>query len=424
VKVLYLSPTGTLGGAEKVLLSVMKGVRETQPDASLHLLSLSDGPLLRLAAALGVHVATLPLPASLESLGDSQLTGTKGRASAAISVLSQMLTGSADAWRFLGNLRRAIRRVGPDLIHSNGIKTHCLVTLAHDGKAPVVWHVHDFLSARPLACRLLRLASRRMAAAIAISPAVSADLEILGLARRTRVIVNAVDVNEYHPGMQDGALLDELSGLPAAPAGCLRVGLIATYARWKGHDVFLEAAARLANSCPERPVRFYVVGGPIYQTRGSQFDQAELREMGRRLGIANRVGFIDFQANIAPIYRALDVVVHASTSPEPFGLTIIEAMACGKPVVASLAGGVADIIQTPYDAIGIPGGNVGELAGALNMLMDDGQLRAQLGARARCKVCERFAQERLGPQIVELYFDLTHFPQISSSRVQKVFMHP
>ncbi len=427
MKVLYLSPTGTLGGAEKVLLSVLKGVRQTQPDAHLHLLSLSDGPLLQRAAGLGVDVVTLPIPGSLEALGDSQLRQTNGRAARAISLLGQMLSGSADAWRFLANLRRTIRQVGPDLIHSNGIKTHCLAALAHDGKAPVVWHVHDFFNARPLARRLLRLASRRMAAAIAISPAVSTDLEALGLAQRTHVIANTVDVNEYYPALQDGALLDELAGLPAAPAGCLRVGLVATYARWKGHDVFLEAIARLASAHPERPLRCYIVGGPIYQTRGSQFDQGELRNLARRLGIGARVGFIDFQANIVPIYRALDVVVHASTAPEPFGLTIIEAMACGKPVIASMAGGVADIIQNTYDSSGVAPGDVNGIVAALECLAADPQLRRQLGVRARESICQRFADHRVGPQIQELYRSLTGVPQIpqfSSSSVQKVFMHP
>jgi glycosyltransferase involved in cell wall biosynthesis len=202
------------------------------------------------------------------------------------------------------------------------------------------------------------------------------------------------------------------------------VGLIDTYARWKGHDVFLEAAARLANIFRERPLRFYIVGGPIYQTRGSQYDQGELREMARRLGIADRVGFVDFQVNVVPVYRALDVVVHASTTPEPFGLTIIEAMACGKPVVASLAGGVADIIQTSYDAIGVSTGDEEGLVGAIRMLLENSQLRAELGVRARQTVCEKFAQDRVGPQMLELYRVLTALPQLSSSNVKKVFMHP
>lgn len=411
VKVLYLSPTGTLGGAERVLLSVLNGVRQAAPAARLHLLALAEGPLLERAADLGIDASVLPLPASLHALGDSQLTRTAG--AGAISVVGQMLSGGADAVRFLGRLRQVVRRIKPDLIHSNGIKTHCLISLIQDGKTPVLWHVHDFLSARPMASRLLRLASLRLAGAIAVSSAVASDLRFLGLGKRSRIIANAVDADEFSGAAQDGALLDELAGLPTAPPGCLRLGLVATYARWKGHDVFLRAAARLANTKLNRPVRFYIVGGPIYQTRGSQFQRQELCELAHRLGISDRVGFIGFQHNVAPIYRALDVVVHASTAPEPFGMTIIEAMACGKPVVASLAGGVADIIIAGHDAIGVTPGSVTELAAALHPLLDDASLRSRLGTNARQTVCQKFAQARLGPQVAEFYRDLLA-PRISS----------
>lgn len=421
MNLLYLSPTGALGGAEKVLLSVLKGVRQARPDARLTLLSFADGPLVDQAGQLGVNTAILPLPDALAKLGDSRLAGAPDRP-AAVSVLWRMLAGSTAGWRFLSDLRHQVRRIAPDLIHSNGIKTHGLIALAHDGKAPIIWHVHDFLGARPLASRLLRLASCQVHAAVAVSSAVAADLHAMGLGERTRVIANAVDVDQYFPAMQDPALLDELAAMSAAPPGCLRVGLVATYARWKGHDIFLEAAARLTCARPQMPIRFYVVGGPIYQTPGSQFDQNELLARASAQGIADRVGFIDFQANVAPIYRALDVVVQASTAPEPFGLTIIEAMACGKVVVASLAGGVADIIRPGHDALAVKPGDGAQLAAALETVLDDPQLRRQLEAHARQTVCQKFAQGRVGPQFVDLYDSVAGVREASSWHAQRNFI--
>src|SRR5205085_8086358 len=143
-------------------------------------------------------------------------------------------------------------------------------------------------------------------------------------------------------------------GLPRAVPGTLRVGLVATYARWKGQEVFLDAAGRLAAGRPELPVRFYVVGGPVYQTRGSQFSEGELRRLAAQRGLADRVGFVGFREDTAPVYRALDVVVHASTRPEPFGLTVVEAMACGRPVIVSRAGGAAELFTPGYDGGGGP----------------------------------------------------------------------
>ena len=82
-------------------------------------------------------------------------------------------------------------------------------------------------------------------------------------------------------------------------------------------DVFLKAAAQVLQMRNTQPVRFYIIGGPIYQTRGSQFDAAELQEMARQLGVDRSLGLIGFQSDIVPAFRALDMVVHASTAPEP-----------------------------------------------------------------------------------------------------------
>ena len=80
--------------------------------------------------------------------------------------------------------------------------------------------------------------------------------------------------------------------------------------------------------------------------------------------------------------RALDVVVHASTEPEPFGLVIAEAMACGRPVIASRAGGAAEIVEPGVDGLSFSPGDVGQLAGAIARLAADPDERRRLGEAA------------------------------------------
>ena len=132
------------------------------------------------------------------------------------------------------------------------------------------------------------------------------------------------------------ANLDALAGLPPAAEGTVRVGLIATFSRWKGHDTFLRAVASLPASVRIRP---YIVGGALYDTDGSQYSAIELRRLAATYGLADRVGFTGFVESADQAMRALDIVVHASTSPEPFGLVIAEAMACGRALVTSATGG-------------------------------------------------------------------------------------
>ena len=129
--------------------------------------------------------------------------------------------------------------------------------------------------------------------------------------------------------------------------GTVRVGLLATFARWKGHDVFLRALAAIPR---EMPVRGYVIGSAVYDTAGSQHTVEELQTLADRLGLGDRVGFTGFLP-AAPAMRALDVVVHASTRPEPFGLVIAEAMACGRAVITSGSGGARELVEAGQDAL-------------------------------------------------------------------------
>jgi glycosyltransferase involved in cell wall biosynthesis len=299
-----------------------------------------------------------------------------------------------------GRLRRLLEEFRPTIVHTNGIKAHLLVGLGGRPGAAVVWHVRDFLGDRRLVGRALRWAARGADHAIAISEAVARDARgVLGRLPVTTV-PNAIDVERFAPGPVEGGVLDRLAGL-ALPAGAVvRVGLVATYARWKGHEVFLEAIAR----CPlELPARFYVIGGPIYETAGSQFSEAELRGLADRLGVGDRVGFVPFQADPVAIYRALDVVVHASVRPEPFGRTIIEGMACGKAVVVARGGGALELFTEGIDAVGVSPGDAAGLARVLGELVTDPARRAELGIQARRTAVARYGRARLGRAVAEVY---------------------
>jgi glycosyltransferase involved in cell wall biosynthesis len=251
--------------------------------------------------------------------------------------------------------------------------------------------------------RLLAMLARNVDGAITNSHALANDVRSLLPLIPIETIYNGINTGFFYPAQVSGASLDRLGKLSLATCPVLRIGLVATYARWKGQDIFLEAAARLLRDRPGQSVRFYIVGGPIYQTLGSQFSEMELRSLAGRLGIADHVGFIPFQDQVADIYRALDVVVHASTRPEPFGLTIVEAMACGKPVIVSQAGGAVELFTPGHDAIGVSPGDPAALAAAMQRLIDDPETRRQLGSSARQTAVSRFNQDRLGPQVLAFY---------------------
>ena len=389
MRVTYLNPVGTIGGAERVLLAALRALPAAFPGYAPTVVLLADGPLRAAAEAVGARAVVVELPAALAGLGDTQLRG--GRARAVVSFARTALGAAPSLVNFPRRLRAAIAATRPQLLHTNGIKAHLLAALAGPRGVPVLWHVHDFLGERPLVGQLLRRAGGR--GIVAVSDAVARDAATVLPTVRVETVRNGLDTDHFAPG--PGVDLDALAGLPPGPPGILRVGLVATYANWKGHGVFLEALARVPG------VRGYVVGGPVSTTAGSQVGRGELEARASALGL--RVGFVPFQADPRGVYCALDVVVHASVRPEPFGLTIAEGMSCGRAVVVSAAGGAAELFTEGHDALGHPPGDVAGLAAAIRRLAADADLRARLGAAARATAVGRFGLARYGRELAAAY---------------------
>lgn len=392
--VVFLNPIGGIGGAERILLATARYLPSSEWKASAIL--FRDGPLRAALTSLGVRVRILPLTDSAAALGDTKLRSQSSFSRFTAFTTAGLHTGP-DLLQHTRKLRSLLHELRPDIIHSNGLKAHFLGSLAKPPCVPVVWHVHDFYSHRPLMASVLQQLSHSATRSIAISHAIQEDIGRVLPGLPCTLVYNGVDTDCFRPGMIDSTRLDVLAGLP--PTVCTRVGLVATYANWKGHDIFLKAIARISPGT----ARFYIIGGPIYSTHGSQFSREELLGLAKSLGIADRVGFVPFQAYPADVYRSLDIVVHASTRPEPFGLTIVEAMACGRATIVSEAGGAREIFTPGVDAIGHTPGDAISLAAAMQSLIDDPDMRTTLGVNARKTVEARFMEERLSREIRTVY---------------------
>ncbi len=405
MKIVYLNPTGQLGGAERSLLDFIASLRAADSRCSLKLIAAADGPMLDEARTLGAETLVLPLPNALARLGDAGSGGPAGGGqSRLLGTLGRMSFNTPAMVLYATRLRQRLQAAAPDIIHTNGFKMHVFGTWAAPRGVPVLWHMHDYVSARPLMARLLRAQAERCAAVIANSLSVAADVRAaFGPQLRIFPIYNAVDLLRFAP--EGPALdLDRLAKLPPPDRPVVRIGLVATMARWKGHEVFLRALKLLA----ERPaVRGYVIGDALYQTEGSQYQLEELRRLAARLGLDGQVGFTGFVKDAAAAMRALDVVVHASVQPEPFGLVIAEAMACGRAVIVSSAGGAAEIITPDEDALVHEPGSAESLAARLRELVRDPALRTRLGHSAVQAARRRFARPRLGAELLPVYQMLT-----------------
>jgi glycosyltransferase involved in cell wall biosynthesis len=140
---------------------------------------------------------------------------------------------------------------------------------------------------------------------------------------------------------------------------------------------------------------------------GEGRQRPELTRLAEKLGIDNSVVFEGFvpHTHMAECYRQCDIFCFPSLG-EPFGKAIIEAMACGKPVVATKTGGATDIIQDDVDGVLVPPANPAALASEIARLVNDGKMRQRLGARARDAVVERFSWNAISEEYHKLYSEL------------------
>jgi glycosyltransferase involved in cell wall biosynthesis len=246
---------------------------------------------------------------------------------------------------------------------------------------------------------LMRRLAFRTDAIITNSQHVAQDTRtIVGDTARILPILNVVDLQEFTP--QGHALdLDDLSGFSPAAPGTIRVGLIATLAWWKGHRLFLQALAQLDEALP---VRGYYIGGALYKTQ-SQDSLDDLRSFARELAITSRIGFTGVVAEPAAALRGLDILVHASTEPEPFGRVIVEAMACGKPVITTALGGAAETLSLGDFALTIDPNRPASLADAITKLASDAARRERLASNGLSTARRHFGRERLARELPPVY---------------------
>lgn len=374
-RLLIVNHAVEMGGAERALLGFLDRM-----DRGLFVPALAcphDGPLVEEAAARGIPVHLgYPSPRLLEvrrrSLG-------RGRLAA--------LAYPCDLARTVLGLSRLIRDGGYDLVLTNSAKADVYGSMAGRlARRPVVWRLHDIASSDAFSRLNLFLfrASASLCAdrVLAISEVVRDALAGLGVDEgKIRVVHNGIALEEERADADRGGVRSAWGIPPDAPLA----GMVGRLVDWKGPDRFIAAAAAVAEEVPGS--RFMLVGDAIFGERSYVDD---LKAMAGKAGLADRVVFTGFREDVADIIASMDLLVHASVLPEPFGLVIIEAMLQGVPVVATRGGGVGEIVEDGVTGVLVPPGDARAIAAAMAGLLADPARSRRMGEAGRRAVKERF----------------------------------
>ena len=200
--------------------------------------------------------------------------------------------------------------------------------------------------------------------------------------RWPKVIYNGVETDKFAPGVRDESLRARLGIAPDTVLFAFAGRLVG----WKGLAVALKALAEPAMR--DTNAKLLIVGdGP---------QKPELKQRAQTLGVANRVVFHDPVPHDAlpALYGAVDAGVFPSIGDEAFGITIAEAMSCGKPVIASHIGGIPEVVGNEETCgLLVPPGDSAALAQVMRRLVDDAALRTRLGAAARARIDQLYTWE-------------------------------
>ena len=349
LRVVYLDHVARLSGGELALLRSLEPLLD-RIDPLVVL--AEDGPLVGALTDIGVEVRVVPLSPALRDLRkDRSLVGLRVRP-------------LIDLARYVWMLRALIRIERAALVHTNSLKSALYGGVAARlAGVPVVWHIRDRISSDYLpsaAVALVRALSRVLPSfVIANSRMTLATVR----PRRGRVVPNSVAPNSGHT-------------VGTARSGPVTLGLIGRLAPWKGQELFLRA---FAAAFPRGDERAVLIGAALF---GEDEYAAWLPPLAESLGISDRTVFRGFQADVEAELSTIDILVHCSLTPEPFGQVILEGMAAGLAVLAAAEGGPSEIITDGVDGILVAPRDPVALAAAMRTLAADETLRSRLGSAA------------------------------------------
>lgn len=360
--ILHTIETGGPGGAETVLLTLASRLADDRY-RSIALVP-SDGWLRRKLLAAGIPTV----------IADS------------------------NAWydfRLPRALANTIRREKVDLIHSHLLGQNfysCLIGYPLGRKTVVTFHGLLRSSEVGGMKGMIRVQTvkRWASAVVAVSDHLEQSLRRLGFpAEKLIRIYNGIDLDRF-PMAEGDRLRRELQ----CPPHTQLVGMVANMRESKGYEHFVHAARLLANSIPQ--ARFVAVGETEPRLN------AELNDLVRKLGMQDRFLFLGFREDVPQILCDLDVFVLSSVS-EGFSLSTVEAMATGRPVVATRSGGPQEIVEDGKTGLLVPPSNAEALADAIRHLLTHPAYAAQLGQNARLRVERDFSLRRMVQEYEILY---------------------
>lgn len=376
---------GTVGGSHICLRGVCRYLNKHDwfPIACFY----QDNHLIREFRALGIPTLTLE-PFQPWVISTKRL-GLRSKALGLLqSIVNFVCMVFVRPWKWFS----VLRSLSVDIVHLNN---SCggdvdLVLAAKLLRIPVIAHQRGFPSRFG---RLERFVARRLDKVIAVSDVVRNHLLAHGLAEKLVIrIHDGIEIDRLAQQRPSEKLKEELGMSVGVPV----IGMLGNIKRWKGQEVLIDAIPRISGKYPDT----------VYLFVGQISDLAYTEAINRKIAamsVGKRIIFTGYRSDATDLISVMDVVVHASIEPEPFGLVVLEAMAKGKPIVATDLGGPKETVIDKKTGCLFKSGSPRALADAICGLLASEPSRLAIGEAGIVHVEQKFTALRNAKAIEDVY---------------------
>jgi glycosyltransferase involved in cell wall biosynthesis len=403
------SQGGVTGGSLTGLVPIVTALR--REGAEPHLILREPKRIAAELEAAGVPVTIVPrrrVPKEHRLQGAPAYERAKRQRllAGAMSATRTLAVFAAETMPSALALARVLRRHRPDLIHlGNGFRNNAdgIVAASLVGR-PSVCHVKGFERYGIVE----RLLAPRVAAGVCMSESIRMHCLTAGVSAPVMYVVpDGLDVADFRPARAAEAVRAELGLEGRSPV----LGVVGQIQEWKGQHVAIEAVERLRSRFPD--VVCLVVGG-VRRARGAELAADRyvegLRATVAARGLGDHVRFLGERPDVPDLVGALDVLLHTSIRPEPFGRVVLEGMALARPVIATRGGGIPDIVVEGETGTIVAPGDADALAEAVAALAADPDRAAEMGRRGRMRLESHFSVGRQVDTLRRIYAEAMAAP--------------
>ena len=377
-RILYLHAGAEMYGADKVLLELIKGLNPQEVEA--HVILPNDGVLVEALRKFGAQVSVLDYP-----ILRRKYFNPKG-----------ILEYLKSYRRYSQKIAQYVRENGIDLVHNNTTAVLEGIYLKRKVKLPLIWHVHEIIvKPKAISDFINFLMGRYADKIVTVSQAVASHVNQSPFIKegQIQVIYNGVDNAVYHP-MQASAVREKFG----IPEDALVIGMVGRVNAWKGQGDFLEAVTPILEHNPNAVA--FLAGSAF---AGEEWRVEELESKIAKSSVVSQIKRIDYYEHTTELYNMFDIFVLPSTNPDPLPTVVLEAMACGKPVVGYRHGGVCEMVAEGTNGLLASPGQAQELSDAILKLVSDSAKRIQFGEASVKRQRELFSLESYIRNFSELY---------------------